>query len=131
MLKHPRFYLPPILYVLLILFLSSLNQQTVVRYSFDLKDIVLHFLEYHFYGVLLIWGFLNDQPLETLKRAYGKAILAGSLTAIADEFYQSFVPSRFASIHDVFSDVAGVVCAILTFMILIRIPLLNRWRLNA
>ncbi len=127
----PRFYLPPIAYVLLILSASSLPGASVAKLTFDISDYILHFIEYNFFGVTLIWAFLGAQAFDALKKATGLAILAGCLTAVLDEFYQSFIPTRFSSVYDVLADSLGVLFSLATFLVLMKLPFLNRWRTGA
>ena len=126
-----KYFAPAVLYVLLILTLSSLNQQIVATYSWGIQDFLLHGTEYHFYGVTLIWAFLRDKPLSELKASYRLAVSVGALTGMADEFYQSFVPSRYSTIEDVVADVFGVILSIITFQLILKIPKLEAFRQHA
>ena len=126
-----KYYSPAVLYVILIFALSSLNQRLVSNYSWGLDDFILHFIEYHFYGVTLIWAVLRDKPLQELRSSYRLAASIGALSAIGDEIYQSFVPSRYSTIEDVVADTFGVILSIITFSLLMKIPLLERIRQNA
>ncbi len=126
-----KYFAPAILYIILILSLSSLNQQIVVKLSWGIKDFILHFIEYHFYGLTLIWAMLRDKPLHELKASYRLAVGLGAFSAIADEFYQSFIPGRFSTIEDVVADVFGVILSIITFSLMMKIPMLERFRQNA
>ncbi len=126
-----KYYAPAVLYVILIFSLSSLNQRFVVNHTWGVKDFVLHFTEYHFYGVTLIWAMLRDKPRIELKASYRLAVGLGALSAICDEVYQYFVPSRYGTIDDVVADVFGVILSIITFSLLMKIPALERFRINA
>ena len=126
-----KYFAPAILYVLLILALSSLNQRIVATYSWGIQDFLLHGTEYHFYGVTLIWALLRDKPWSELQVSYRLALSVGALTGILDEFYQSFVPSRYSTIEDVVADVVGVILSILTFKLLMKLPALKRFRQHA
>jgi len=126
-----KYFAPAILYVLLIIGLSSLNQVTVSKFSWGIEDFLLHATEYHLLGVTLIWAMLRDKPWHELKSSYRLAVSLGALIAIADEFYQSFVPSRFSSVEDVVADVLGVILSIITFSLIMKIPALERLRQNA
>lgn len=126
-----KYYSPAVLYVILIFALSSLNQRIVSNYSWGLEDFILHFIEYHFYGVTLIWAVLRDKPWHELRSSYRLAASIGAVSAIGDEIYQSFVPSRYSTIEDVVADIFGVILSIITFSLLMRIPLLQRLRQNA
>ena len=126
-----KYFAPSVLYVILILFLSCLNQRFVTNHTWGIEDFILHTTEYHFFGVTLIWAILRDKPIGELKASYRLAVGLGAISAIADEFYQYFVPTRFASIDDVVADVFGVILSIITFSLLMKIPILERFRQNA
>ncbi len=131
MLYRLKYFGPAVLYVALILFLSSLNQRVVAELSWGVQDFILHGLEYHFYGVTLIWAFLREKPMTELKVSYRLAVSVGALTAVADEFYQSFIPSRCSTIEDVVADIFGVILALITFSLIMKISVLERFRQNA
>ncbi len=126
-----KYFLPAILYVLLIITLSSLNQNVVAQYSMGIQDFILHASEYHLFGLTIIWAVLRDKPWKELKPSYRIAVGVGALFAFADEFYQSFVPTRFSTMDDVVADVFGVILSIITFSLLMKIPILERFRQNA
>lgn len=120
-----------ILYVLLIIGLSSLNQSTVSRFSWEIQDFILHTIEYNLFGVTLIWAILRDKPWHELKSSYRLSVSIGALFAIFDEFYQSFIPGRYSTVEDVVADVFGVILSIISFSLLMKIPWLKQMRENA
>lgn len=126
-----KYYGPAFVYVILIVFLSSLNQTVVTNFSWGIEDFILHVTEYHIFGIALIWAFFREKPATELKQSYRLAIGLGTLFAMADEFYQSFIPSRFSSIDDVVADTFGLILSIITFSLLMRIPALERFRIDA
>lgn len=126
-----KYYGPAVLGALLILTLSSLDQDTVSSYSWGLGDFFLHSAEYNLFGVTLIWAFFKDKPGVELKPSYRLAVSVGALTAIADEIYQSFVPTRYSTVEDVVADVFGLILSIITFSLMMKLPLLERFRQNA
>ncbi|NQV42969.1 MAG: VanZ family protein [Candidatus Marinimicrobia bacterium] len=117
--------------MILIITLSSLNQRIVSTYSWGIQDFVLHFIEYNIYGVTLIWAVLRDKPWRELRSSFRLAASMGAVSAIGDEFYQSFVPSRYSTMEDVVADIFGVILSIITFSLLMKIPFLQRLRQNA
>jgi VanZ family protein len=62
-------------------------------------------------------------PLWTLRWS-SLAVVASALAAGLDEFHQSFVPSRTASVRDVVLDTMGAIFA----QIIVMLFLLDRWR---
>lgn len=126
-----KYYAPAGIYFLMILILSSLNQTTVAKFTWGIEDFVLHAMEYHLFGLTLIWAMYRDKPPHELKPSYRVAVGVGTLFAIADEFYQSFIPSRFASVEDVVADVFGLILSIITFPLLIKLFKLEQFRRHA
>ncbi|MBC8375598.1 MAG: VanZ family protein [FCB group bacterium] len=126
-----KYYSPAVLYVILIFALSSLNQRVVSNYSWGFDDFLLHLVEYNLYGVTLIWAVMRDKPWSELKPSYRLAVSIGALSAMADEFYQSFIPSRYSTIEDVVADIFGVILSIITFSLLMKIPFLEHLRKHA
>lgn len=105
-----RYWLPVLLYVGLIFFVSSLPQiKPPIR--LDEADKLAHVVEY---GVL---GYLLARALRGATRI--RAPLAASLIALgiglaigaADEMFQSLVPGRDSTIHDWVADATGLLLA--------------------
>lgn len=126
-----KYFGPAILYVVLIFSLSSLNQRMVTNLSWGIQDFLLHGTEYHFFGVTLIWAMLREKSLIELKSSYRLAVGIGAFIAIADEVYQSFVPSRFSTIEDVVADIFGIILSIITFSLVMKIKWLDNLRTDA
>jgi VanZ family protein len=126
-----KYFAPAFVYVGLIITLSSLNQRLVSNYSWGVEDFILHTLEYHFYGVTLIWAVLREKSWLELNSSYRLAVSIGAISAIGDEIYQSFVPSRYSTMEDVVADIFGVILSIITFSLIMKIPVLERFRQNA
>lgn len=85
-----------------------------------------HFCTYGLLSVFAFFAWRASVPAEKpwafrwSALAVATALLAGSL----DEFHQSFVPSRTASVRDVLLDVTGAIC----FQIVLAIILTRRER---
>jgi len=126
-----KYYAPAALYVVLILTLSSLNQQFVANFTWGIEDFILHTVEYHLFGITLIWASFREKSAAELKVSYRLAVSVGTLFAMTDEYYQSFIPSRVSSIEDVVADVFGLILSIITFSLLMKIPFLERFREDA
>ncbi len=78
-----------------------------------------HFTEYAVLAFLAARAFMTS-PNERLSSTWFiGAFLLVSLYAFSDEFHQSFVPSRTASIYDSFIDIAGG-CTVLLIIFLWR-----------
>ena len=74
---------------------------------------IAHFLEYALLGVLAARAF-RGSPKPVVRRRWLVICLALIVVyALVDEYHQSFVPSRTASIYDSFIDMAGGFTAVL------------------
>ena len=112
MIKNKKifYWAAAITYALVIFFLSSLsNSQTDKFYLFKNSDKVIHIMVY-----ALLCLLLNRALSFTFKNSVKRyvpivAIFISIVYAITDEFHQSFVPGRYASIDDIFADGIGAV----------------------
>jgi|FLOH01.1.fsa_nt_gi VanZ family protein len=127
---RPKYWIPFICYTALIIFMSSLSQGVVSKY-FSWADFVLHFLEYHFYGLTLSWLIMQDKEISEYKHYLIYIVVAGIILGSGDELYQSFTPSRISSINDVISDSVGVLVSLGSFRLAMNFGWINRWRTNA
>jgi VanZ family protein len=71
-------------------------------------DKVIHAILYAGFGLLLYPVFTNSPSPTMSKHALLFAIIIGTLYGASDEFHQSFVPGRTASIYDLFADSLGI-----------------------
>ncbi len=74
-------------------------------------DKVLHAILYAGFGFLLYLTIKNSSHKTLNKYAFMFAIMIGTIYGISDEFHQSFVPGRTASINDLFADTMGLTIA--------------------
>ena len=74
----------------------------------------VHVIEYAVLA-LLLWRALRSLPILRTKTlmVFGAVLLGCAMLAASDEFHQSFVASRTASLHDVLIDVCGALIGIL------------------
>ena len=100
-----------LLYVLLIFFLSSRPYLTPLGPEFQLKDKVVHTVEYLILGVLLYTGvgWLLKKPKFTL---FWILFAIGTTLAAMDEMLQSFIPGRLTDLYDWVADTIGVVIGV-------------------
>jgi VanZ family protein len=91
--------------VLGILFYKILSQEVVLVNVFIRKS--GHFIEYFILGLLLFRAFRGRSIAYWNWRWSFFAIILVILWAAIDEFHQSFVPTRTASIVDLIIDTAG------------------------
>lgn len=88
------------------------SAETVLFVHFVVRKLA-HFLEYAILGLLAARAF-SGSPKQTVRSRWF-VISVGLIVAYAllDEYHQSFVPSRTASIFDSFIDMAGGIVALL------------------
>jgi VanZ family protein len=89
-----------------------ISASTIVSIHFALRK-VGHFTEYAILAALLwrgLRGTFNTADKTILALS---AFVVAAAFAASDEFHQSFVPSRTASVHDVMLDCIGALVAVL------------------
>ncbi|MBN2438803.1 MAG: VanZ family protein [Deltaproteobacteria bacterium] len=87
-----------------------------------------HFLEYFFFGCLLCrWLYATDRYRQK-RYAFLMTMLIGAVYALSDEWHQSFVPGRDASLWDALFDAAGVVTGAATYPLILQSTLPGRER---
>lgn len=113
-MKRFLFWSPPLLYLGLIFYLSSLSR---IRLGFEAPDFLLHFPEYFLLLVLLV----RAVNLGFRERVGWLALLSCSLFSVvyaaSDEIHQYYVPGRDASVSDFLTDAAGVLAGVLAILI--------------
>jgi len=116
-MKKVRFFVPAMLYYLLIFILSS--------QSFDIHlpghgfDKLAHFVEFSLLGFLLSLGFFNAFSFPCAVKSV-LVFLTGLPLGILDELHQLFVPRRTGALGDVMADAAGIVWGILVYLYLAK-----------
>lgn len=121
--KFLKFWLPPILWAILIFMLSSGSLPNITDTywgDFTFKK----FSHVIFYGVLgvLLYRALVSEGLRKQKAFY-LAVIISMLYGMSDEVHQFFVPGRTSDVRDVFFDTTGAMLSVLGFKkILERFP---------
>ena len=114
-MKLLKYWLPPILWGLIIFSFSSL--QVGSSNEIYWKDFVIkktaHIVEYSILAVLLYRAMIGSDIEK--KKAIIFAILIVSLYGFTDEFHQSFTPGREPRIRDGIIDTIGGALGVLTF----------------
>jgi len=104
---------------LVLWFLPSLNETQLATVHFVLRKLG-HFTEYAVLAYLARRAFISSSR-EFLRRYWFQcAFLLIVVYALLDEFHQSFVPSRTASIYDSAIDVAGGITVLIILKLLRR-----------
>ena len=104
-----KFWLPVLIYLVLIFALSSLPKQVFAETEVPFFDKFLHTIEYAVLGFLLIRALKNSRLWLSDGGFILLAVVLATLYGISDEFHQHFVPNRIASLGDVFFDYIGSV----------------------
>ena len=101
-----KYWLPVIIYAILIFYLSSLTGKDLPD-LFSGQDILAHLIEYACFALLINRALKAYSP----KLIHSKRILWVCVIAIiyaaSDEFHQSFVAGRNSSLFDLFLDAMG------------------------
>ncbi|MBK9390284.1 MAG: VanZ family protein [Bacteroidetes bacterium] len=96
------------------------TEKTTIR-----LDYLIHFCEYGVLAFLACLAYTNNQLRISFKRI---VILASGLIifAAADEFHQKFIPGRAFNLKDIYSNIAGIIAALIFCWVVFRILLRNR-----
>lgn len=112
------YWIPALLYAAVIFFFSHQPEPLGPELPTLVPDFVLHFLEYGFFAVTLVWGLTSGFQKVLSRSVSAQAWVMASLYGASDEFHQWFVPLREASFQDWTSDVLGAMgfIAVLYFL---------------
>ena len=124
------YWLPPILLMSLIFYLSSLSGlPDFEEYDFAMKK-TAHLTVYALLYLLLFRAFHSVGPRisRSAIRCHVPAGIIGLLYAISDEIHQYFVPFRNATVRDVLIDTAGMalMCLLVSRWPALFSPILRR-----
>lgn len=116
-MKKVRYFIPAILYYLLIFILSS------QAFDIDLPgrglDKVGHFIEFSLLGFFLSLGYFNAFSSPCVVKSV-LVFLTGLPLGILDELHQLFVPRRTSGLGDIIADAAGILAGILVYLYLAK-----------
>ena len=107
---------PPVLYMALIFAISSMEQPPLPMPEFEWLTIdkLYHFIEYAILGGLLARAFVKAKPsVVPPQLVWYIAALLSILYGASDEWHQTFVPGRFATLADWVADVLGSIAGVL------------------
>ena len=135
-----RYWLPPILWVVVILVASTdlmsaqhtsrfigpflrwlvpdIGPEAVLQVQLVVRK-TAHVLEYALLAMLLLRAFRAGQGSVRWSHI-GRAVAVAALCAATDEFHQSFVASRTGSPADVLIDISGAIAGVAVFTLLVR-----------
>ena len=115
-MRYLKYWVPPILYMVLIFAVSSMKQPPLPTPKFEWLSIdkIYHFIEFGILSVLLTIAFVNVPPKWLSEgRIWVTAALISILYGASDEVHQMFVPGRFATYSDFVSDAIGAIVGVL------------------
>jgi VanZ family protein len=113
-------FLPSIIWMAFIFYLSSRQTTGIGGNSYWWRFIILKFFHIIEYGVLAIVLFIATSK-------YNYSLFIGVLYAISDEFHQSIVPGRTATLRDIFFDISGIFLGFLIISLLLKITKVNKF----
>jgi len=120
-MKIFKLWLPVLIWAGIIFWLSSIpNLKSNLEYDFILRKIA-HAVEYFILTFLLYRAFKGSYKINIFYLFIYPATLS-LIYAASDEFHQSFIPGRSASVRDVFIDAMGIIA----FYIVVNIFAVNQ-----
>jgi VanZ family protein len=120
-LRHRFIYGAPVLaYAALIFLLSSVSKFPDVVPSFFGFDKFAHFSEYYLFGCLICRWLLAERNRFATRHSLALTIVIGTCYGLSDEWHQSFIPGRHATLWDALYDALGVVTAAVTYPLIIK-----------
>jgi VanZ family protein len=125
---HGLFYgLPVLAYAGLIFILSSISRLPETVPSFVGFDKLAHGIEYYLFGCLILRWFLARRSPPIRPQAAWLTLAVGIIYALSDEWHQSFVPGRDATLWDVLADSGGLLLASTTYRQTVqKVPFLRK-----
>jgi VanZ family protein len=117
--------LPPFIYAALVFYLSSLPSWKIKAVS-SIPDYILHFTEYAVFAWLSIRFAKNITKGTITGKTFTMTIIILALFAFSDEWHQSFVPGRFASVLDFVVDLAGILAGVGIYVLFLRYRMIER-----
>lgn len=112
---YTKYWLPPILYCLLIFGQSTLEFPVAKLQSFDKP---LHFIVYFLLGILIFRAFSTVSKNLSIVLVLIISVFVSAVIGVADEMFQLFSPSRTIDRLDILSDIAGSLCGMICFLLI-------------
>ncbi len=118
MVKVLRFWLPVVLYIGLIFFVSSLENLQAPPLFGSFSDKVPHALEYGVLGFLLVRAMRGTDLVGGSVRSGLVSIIIGLVVGLSDELFQGHVPGRVSDPLDFLADSVGLALSVFVFLVL-------------
>lgn len=123
--KFIKFWSPPLVYAILIYWLSSLERPFVIDVSINHFDKLIHLAEYAIFGFLLIRAVDSSGNGLSIRKAVIITFIIGTFCGLTDELHQSVVPGRYATVADFIFDSIGTFTGAVLFSISRKIGAAN------
>jgi VanZ family protein len=104
------YWLPVLIYAILIFYLSSIPGEDI-PVVFRYQDVLLHIIEYAIFALLFSRALKAYQPRLSFDKRFVAVFIFSFFYAVSDEIHQSFVPQRNCSLLDLMYDSIGIVAA--------------------
>jgi VanZ family protein len=85
------------------------SHQSVVAIPFGAPDYAAHAVNYGVLAALLVWALAGGEFAKVKAPLIVPAVVLAVFYGVSDEFHQSFVPGRDASVLDIIADAIGAV----------------------
>ena len=112
MIKSLYHWGPAVAYAALIFALSHQSSPPGAEW-FAAYDYLVHFFEYGVFALTLLWGATSGFRLSLTIKSAALVFAVAVLYALSDEWHQSLVPNRDASLLDVASDALGATTSVM------------------
>ena len=112
MIKHITHWGPAVLCGALIFAFSSQSKPPGAEW-FEAFDYLAHFLEYAVFALTLVWGATAGLNVSLTIKSVVLVCAVALLYALSDEWHQSIVPNRDASLWDVAADALGSITSVM------------------
>ncbi len=104
---------------LLLWLFPDITEATLLQAHFLVRK-ASHFTEYAILALLAARTFIGSSRAYLSRRPWLNAFLLVATYALLDEYHQSFVPSRTASVYDSMIDMTGGACALVVLWLMVR-----------
>ena len=114
-MRYLKYWAPPLIYMGVIFAVSSMKQPPLPMPKFEWLTIdkLYHFIEYAILGGLVARAFLKAKPsIVPSQLIWGLSAAISILYGASDEWHQTFVPGRFATLADWVADALGSIAGV-------------------
>ncbi len=110
-----RFRVLFIIWIVVILAVSSIPDLTITSKNFTWIDKIAHFVEYGIWAFLFFMMLKQEDKIRNQKSTFLIIIDFGFFLALIDEIHQIFIPGRNVQIFDFIANILGIIVVLLIF----------------